>query len=288
MKIQKIFIFLFIFIIIQTVCSEQIIDEMNINVTSSVDVEIVSDYYLNVSDIKIGSKENLEIVSGQSLLLKYNFLNKLDYDISIDFWLGDFSEDLLENIELLLLKETNTEEECLKEGYLLAQNTKKVKVSSNNENNYLCVIKDLQNKSKIELNLASGNNSRYILFKSNHKVIINGETNYNIKSFVDLKEVFISEDVENTVVDENKQTSKINPNYDINEDINNITDKTQQHLNNIIEETSNIKRGVAGFVTLGFTSFSIVVLGLLAVIVLAMFITKNKKEYKNIDDLNKL
>jgi hypothetical protein len=287
MRLLKIFMVFFVFLIIQTAFANELsLGEININVASSVEIDLMSDYQVNVSSINVGSVDNLDIISGQSLLLKYRFLNRLDATVEVDFWFDGISQEVLDNIDIFLLEEAISEKECIsKNGEIFTKNNEIVKITNNGKNYYLCNIKEIKETQKINFILNPERNNKYFLFKSGPKVFGKDGLSYNINSFVDIKkQEDIQETKENTV---DKDTTKTNINLQ-ETNTENLKESTQNQIDNFINKSDEFKSGVSGFVTLGISQTAVVIFGLLLVVVLSMFLTRKKNNYPNVDDLNRL
>ncbi len=290
MKPIKIIVFLIIFVGLQNIyANETSIDNLDIKVRSSVEIDLVSDYQINTPNIQVAEKNNLKMISGQDLLLKYNFYNNLSYSFKIDFWFDYVLEEFSE-FDFLLLEEVAFKEDCIDKGRILRYNNTDVKIQKDNKEHFLCVIKDLKDLSKISFKLKPEENNKYFLLRSTPRILDKEGRRYNLNSFVDIqKQQMFAEDTEETEDTERiireEDNVTLNPNF---QDNNKSNLENSQNIEGLLEKTNNIKSGITGFVTLGLSPLAVIFIGLILVVGLALLITKKNKKFDNIDDLNRL
>ncbi len=151
-------------------------DNYNVNIESPLVMDLVSNYTITPTSIKIRTGNDVSIVSGQSLISKYNFTNKLDYSVvgRYELKLGITDNTQLQNLGIYVA-EALPEVDCIgKGGEILKYNNNRIKVtnteSTTNTELYLCyAMKKMDyyldaDKLVLDMVIEPGTNSRYVLF----------------------------------------------------------------------------------------------------------------------------
>ncbi|MFA7708582.1 MAG: hypothetical protein WCX82_00410 [archaeon] len=174
-----------IFLLSGLVLAAETIPEQYVTVdTSNYDVQIdsplvmnlVSDYTIIPSSIKMRTGDSISIVGGQSLISKYNFINKLDYSVigRYELELGINDDSQLQNFGIYVA-DALPESECIsKGGEILKYNNNRIKITNtettNDQELYLCyTMKTMDyyldaDKLVLDMIIEPGVNSKYVLF----------------------------------------------------------------------------------------------------------------------------
>ncbi len=146
--------------------------EYEIGINSPVTMKLNPDFKINPESIQIRDKSNLEIVSGQSFIYRYDFENKLDYSVVGRYELSLGIEDLTQMKNLgIYISEGLTDIDCVKEnGELLKYNNNRIEIIDSEKTLNLCsgtktmdyyIDKD---KLVLDMVLVPGTNTKYFLF----------------------------------------------------------------------------------------------------------------------------
>ena len=152
-------------------------EEYDLTVKSPIEMRLSSDFKISPDAIKVRGKDNIAIVSGQSFVYRYNFVNNLDYDVlgryQLEFGVADSSQ--LRNLGVYVSKAL-TDNECASEvGKLLEYAGQRIVVSENGngiEKNLCADTKDMsysidyvgQGMLVLDMLLRPGDNYFYFLF----------------------------------------------------------------------------------------------------------------------------
>ncbi len=275
MKTTKIILFFLILLFLQNIYAQET-TPLEINIKSSLRTTIDSDYQINTEEIKIANLDNLEIVSGQDLLIKYVFINDLNYGYFVDFWFSGFSED---NLSVLMLEQVAFEDDCLEPNYLLKKEDKVVVTSD--KDYYLCATEQLKEDIITKIYLNPNKNTKYFLIESLPNMYEDSEIN-NLKSFIDIsKKQFYTNNLQEK---KTQDVNKLNPNFQETTSSLNL----KKNIGDVLDKTTETKQKITGFVSFKASSFVIILVGLILVVVLALIVTNKKKPFKNIDELHRL
>lgn len=143
-----------------------------VGINSPITMALNSDFKINPESIKIRDKQNIEIVSGQSFIFRYDFENKLDYSVVGRYELSLGIEDLTQMKNLgVYISEGLTDIDCVKKnGEILKYNSNRIEIIDNEKTLNLCsgtkTMDYYLDKDKIILDLVlePGTNTRYFLF----------------------------------------------------------------------------------------------------------------------------
>lgn len=144
----------------------------NVTINSPISMSLNTNFKINPESIKIREQTNFEIVSGQAFIFRYDFNNKLDYQVigryELELGIKDLTQ--LKNIGVYISDALQDKDCVLNNGEILIYNNKRIEIIEENETKYLCsgtkVMDYYLDKDKLILDmiLEPGTNSKYFLF----------------------------------------------------------------------------------------------------------------------------
>ena len=304
------FIFTIFILNLNIISCSEINDDFKVTIKYPIIIDLDNDYDVYPNLINIRDQDDFDIYAGQTIISKYDFNNKLNYNLNIVFDLNKSSEFINDNsdiLEVYLLKDVLSKTDCTNNsGEVYKFNNEEIYIEKDNTKKYLCYYEDLDSL-KVDLELEPGINSVYLLFvsKPNLKTSSSRELNFNTFLEINTDNIDFNTDLSNMndnydnndadlLRTLNNGIDKLNSNFDSNSnDGNNSSlfdvNKAQQTFSNIKDGAEDLKSGATGLVTLNVSSLSVIIGGLILVILLALFITnKSKKkdnEFKDLDSL---
>jgi hypothetical protein len=311
------FIFIFLIFNLNIINCSEIKDDFKIILKYPIQINLDSDYEIYPDIINIRDQDDFEIYAGQTIISKYDFNNKLNYNLEIVFNLNqdvDFIEEYSDVLDIYIMQDVEKKSDCINSREIYKFNNQEIYIEKDNTKKYLCYNKNSEDL-KINLELEPGINSIYLLFisKPNLKNKNTKELNFNTILEINSENIDFTSKLSNTLNENfdsnstllnkaNSSVDKLNSNYNNNSNDNindnNINDnnstlfdinKTKQTFLDIKDNAENLKSGATGLVTLGFSNIGIIIGGLILVILFSLFITnkskKKKEEFRDLDSL---
>jgi hypothetical protein len=246
--------------------------DYTVNINSPIAMELNSEFTINPESIVIRENQNLNIVSGQAIIFRYDFSNKLDYSVIGRYELSLGIEDLTQLKNLgIYVSESLTDVECVsKNGEILKYNNQRITVNQGQNTFNLCsstkTMSYYLDKDKLilEMVLEPGTNSIYFLFVTTPTFSL-VDSSFNFRDTVKLKnssdvEFFDlngsntpksfgpvttinklnSEELKEIDAYNNRETySKVNPNYNVaNPKTKEVVDSPKQETLEEFKETA--------------------------------------------------
>lgn len=288
--------------------------EYEVGINSPITMILNSDFTINPESIKIRDKSNLEIVSGQSFIFRYDFENKLDYSVIGRYELSLGIEDLTQMKNLgIYVSEGLIDLDCVKEnGEILKYNNQRIKIfdSENPTEKNLCYATKTmtasidKDKLILDMVLEPGINTKYFLIVTNPTFSL-VDSSFSFTDSIKLKnstdaEFFNQEDTKNfgpvtTANTENTEELKeldaytnqeeyerANPNFNYTtpktkEVIGTPEQEAKQTTTQKLQEDAGILKSKAtALITMTPTKWGILIFGVLAIIALALFVYSRK------------
>lgn len=284
-------------------------ENYNVNIESPLSMNLLSDYLVNPESIAIRTGE-VNIIGGQSLISKYDFINKLDYSVVGRYELdtGITDKEQLKKIGVYVA-DALPETDCISSsGEILVYNGKRISITNNKEETdkeqlYLCYILKTtgytfdSGKLILDMELNPKSNEKYILFVTTPTLSLENSNlqftdSIKIKETQELQELPVTTaNTENSkdlkdIDSYNKQITytKANPNYNTidvvtGEKTTNTTPKTQENLS---DKASNLKSKATALLTFTPKTLMIIGVGAIAVIILAVLISRKKNKHNGL------
>ena len=284
-------------------------ENYNVNIESPLSMNLLSDYFVNPESIVIRTGE-VNIIGGQSLISKYDFINKLDYSVVGRYELdtGITDKEQLKKIGVYVA-DALPETDCISSsGEILVYNGKRISITNNKEETdkeqlYLCYILKTtgytfdSGKLTLDMELNPKSNEKYILFVTTPTLSLENSNlqftdSIKIKETQELQELPVTTaNTENSkdlkdIDSYNKQITytKANPNYNTidvvtGEKTTNTTPKTQENLS---DKASNLKSKATALLTFTPKTLMIIGVGAIAIIILAVLISRKKNKHNGL------
>jgi len=294
-----------------------------IGVYSPMDMTLNSEFKVYPESIKIREQNNISLVSGETIIYRMDFENKLDYSIIGRYELSLDLRDITQMKNLgIYVSEALNDIDCIsKNGAILKYNNERIKIMKNEESFNLCSETKTMNyhleKDKLILDvlLDSGINEKYFLivttpvfsvdstlvFKETIKLKNNTDTEFfNLENFDNVKDfgpittanTQNSEELKELNAFRNQEKyNRINPNFNSNPKTKEVLENQKQETRDTNKSTTqNLKDGAetlkskaTALVTMTPTKWGLLIFGVLAVIALLLFI--NSKKDRNLSNV---
>lgn len=284
--------------------------EYNLKIDSPIDMILVSDFSITPESIKIRGVSDFSIVSGQSFIYRYDFLNKLDYTVVGRYELSFGKENLssLKNIGVYI-SEALDDKTCIsKNGEILKYSNNIIQVDDSKSISNLCTnTKDIDyfiidDSLILDMVLEPGINTKYFLFTTTPTFSL-VDSSFSFQESIKLKTTIDSDFFNNDSKDFGKVSvsnaqnesdskelnsflnqekyTKANSNYnvktkEINSNFQEAKPIVEQSFSNIKESTKNLKNKAVALVTMTPTKWGFIVVCVLAVVALAVYLNSKK------------
>lgn len=274
-------------------------DKYNVKIESPLSMRLLSDYKVIPSSIKIRTNEEISIVGGQSLISRYDFTNKLDYSVIGRYELdtGITDKEQLKKIGVFVADALSDYDCVSNNGEILVYNGNRIKVNIDEEEKYLCYVLLTTGYTfnsgtlTLDMTLKPGTNEKYILFVTTPTLLLENSNlkftdSIKIKETQELQEMPIttatkqnSEDLKDFDSFNNRVTyKKANSNYNTRDVVTGEKAIETKDQENLSEKANSLKSKATALLTFSPRNLMIIGAGILAVVVLALFMYSRKKK----------